>query len=105
MEFMQSTSLDLQSNREPRRKRREVQKTSWTPTTATATSWDPSTASMGSNRLEADEEALLGNQWSDVVTIDVKEEQLQELQVLNGQGYAPIVVRSTLANAKRPAER
>ena len=60
---------------------------------------------MGSNRLEADEEALLGSRWFDAVTIDVKEEQLQELQLPNGQGCAPTVVRSTLANAKRPAER
>ena len=60
---------------------------------------------MGSNRLEADEESLLGSRWFDAVRIDVKEEQLQELPDPSGQGCAPIVARSTLANARRPAER
>ena len=60
---------------------------------------------MASSRLEAEDEALLGRQWFDAVTTDVKEEQLPELPDPSGRGCAPIVVRSTLANARRPAER
>ena len=108
MRFMQPMGFGPQPSHDSQTRTREAKMTSCIPTTATATSWDPSTASTASSRLEAEAEARLGSQWFDVVTIDVKEEQPPELPgppEPGGRGCAPTAARSTLASARRLAER